>query len=57
MIGFFAEYESGELRLQYSELTKGGWFRYDELPAIPGKVSLARRLIDIWVNRMLVNEV
>jgi NAD+ diphosphatase len=57
MIGFFAEYESGELRLQYSELTKGGWFRYDELPAIPGKVSLARRLIDIWVNRMRVNEV
>lgn len=49
MIGFKAEYESGEMHLQYSELNKGGWFRPDNLPAIPGKVSLARRLIDDWL--------
>ena len=50
MVGFTAEYESGELKLQRSELNKGGWFRYDNLPAIPGKVSLARRLIDHWLE-------
>ncbi len=49
MVGFKAEYESGELRLQHSELNKGGWFRSENLPAIPGKVSLARRLIDDWL--------
>lgn len=48
MVGFTAEYDEGELHLQTSELKKGGWYRYDHLPEIPGKVSLARRLIDHW---------
>lgn len=48
MVGFTAEYDSGEIRLQRSELNKGGWYRRDNLPAIPGEVSLARRLIDHW---------
>ena len=46
MVGFTAEYESGELRIQRSELNKGGWYPINQLPAIPGKVSLARQLID-----------
>ena len=51
MVGFFAEYEGGKLRLQQSELSRGGWFRYDQLPSIPGKMSIARKLIDEWVKR------
>lgn len=51
MVGFTAEYESGEIRLQRSELGGGGWFRRDHLPEIPGPVSLARRLIDDWLNQ------
>jgi NAD+ diphosphatase len=51
MLGFTAEYESGELRIQRSELNKGGWFNLRNLPEIPGKVSLARQLIDyVQVN-------
>lgn len=50
MVGFTAELESGTLCLQRTELTKGGWFRQDNLPAIPGRVSLARRLIDFWAS-------
>lgn len=50
MVGFTAEYAGGELCLQRSELNKGGWFTRENLPAIPGKVSLARRLIDHWLN-------
>lgn len=50
MVGFTAEYESGELQLQRSELAGGGWFRRDNLPAIPGPVSLARQLIDDWMK-------
>lgn len=49
MIGFMAEYESGDIHLQRSELSRGGWFRYDNLPQIPEKLSIARRLIDSWL--------
>lgn len=50
MVGFMAEYESGDIQLQQSELSKGKWFRYDSLPRIPQKLSIARKLIDKWLN-------
>lgn len=50
MVGFVAEYEGGEMELQTSELNKGGWFGANNLPPVPGKVSLARRLIDAWLE-------
>ncbi|MCF0182882.1 MAG: NAD(+) diphosphatase [Bacteroidaceae bacterium] len=46
MVGFTARYVSGSVRLQHSELASGGWFRRDNLPPIPDKASIARRLID-----------
>lgn len=49
MVGFKAKYVEGDVHLQLSELKKGGWFRRDNMPDIPGKVSLARRLIDDWL--------
>lgn len=49
MVGFTAEWDGGELQLQESELRKGGWFTRETLPNIPGKVSLARKLIDSWL--------
>lgn len=49
MVGFFADYAGGELTLQKSELRRGGWFRYDDLPKLPEKLSIARRLIDTWL--------
>lgn len=51
MVGFTAEYESGTIELQRSELNKGGWYSRDNMPAIPGKVSLARKLIDHWLSQ------
>lgn len=53
MVGFSAEYDGGELRLQRSELNKGGWYHRDNLPPVPGKLSLARRLIDAWLDNRL----
>ena len=50
MVGFYADYDSGELKLQRSELTCGGWFEKDNLPTIPEKLSLARILIDHWLE-------
>lgn len=52
MVGFTAEYAGGELNLQHSELAAGGWFRSDALPPIPGKMSLARKLIEAWLEEI-----
>lgn len=51
MIGFYAEYESGEIKLQRSELGSGGWFSRNNLPPIPDKLSIARKLIDDWIKK------
>ena len=50
MVGFQAEYDYGEIRLQHSELSAGGWFKKENLPDIPEKLSIARMLIDNWLN-------
>lgn len=55
MVGFKAEYDSGQLCLQRSELRKGGWYRYDALPEIPGPMSLARILIDDWLRSFSIH--
>ncbi len=49
MAGFEADYLRGELCLQISELNKGEWFRLENLPRIPDKLSIARHLIDHWI--------
>lgn len=50
MVGFHADYAGGEIHLQHSELGAGGWFGKDHLPGIPDKLSIARRLIDSWLE-------
>jgi len=45
MLGFTAEYESGELKLDPAEIAEANWFRADSLPNIPGRISIAGRLI------------
>ena len=52
MVGFYAEYAGGDIRLQRSELSSGGWFHKDHLPRIPEKLSIARMLIDNWLENM-----
>lgn len=53
MVGFYADYAGGTLRLQRSELNKGGWYRRDNLPPIPGRLSMARMLLDAWMEGRL----
>lgn len=50
MVGFRADYVSGDIHLQRSELSKGAWFHRDNLPQIPEKLSIARKLIDSWLD-------
>lgn len=53
MVGFTADYVSGEVRFADGELTAGGFFAKDNLPLIPGLPSIARRLIDAWTGNTL----
>ncbi len=50
MVGFHADYVDGDIHLQKSELKKGGWFQRDTLPTIPEKLSIARMLLDDWLE-------
>ncbi len=57
MIGFHADYVSGEVTFADGELKDGRFFRKDNIPtyddgtfAIPGPESMARRLIDDWLK-------
>ena len=50
MVGFHADYVSGEIKLQKEELAAGQWFTKGNLPEIPEKLSIARRIIDDWLS-------
>lgn len=50
MVGFNADYVSGDVHLQKEELSSGHWYRKDNLPHIPEKLSIARMLLDNWLN-------
>ena len=50
MVGFVADYVSGEIKLQDEELSSGAFYTKDNLPEIPRKLSLARKLIDWWLD-------
>ncbi len=50
MIGFTAEYESGEIKPDKKEIVDVGWFKRDEIPGIPSSISIARRLIDWFID-------
>jgi len=51
MIGFTATYAGGEFSLDDSEIEEAGWFTVDNLPRIPGKISIARKLIDWFIDK------
>lgn len=51
MVGFTARYASGKLHLQRSELRDARWVKADDMPRVPGRMSIARRLIDDWLDR------
>jgi NAD+ diphosphatase len=55
MVGFTAEHARGEIRIDPSEIVDARWFTANELPRIPDKASIARRLIDWFVDQQSSN--
>lgn len=53
MVGYTAEYEGGTIKLQNEELSAGAFYHRDCLPEIPKKLSIARRMIDAWLERKI----
>lgn len=51
MIGFEAVWESGEIVIDETEIVDAAWFTPEDLPMIPPAMSIARTLIDRWIER------
>lgn len=49
MLGFRAEWKSGDIVIDETEIVDAAWFTRDEPPMIPPAISIARRLIDTWL--------
>ena len=52
MLGFHAEYESGEITIQEEEIADAQWFHYTDLPNKPAMMSISGWLIDDFIKRM-----
>jgi NAD+ diphosphatase len=52
MIAFQAEFESGEIRIDGVEIEDAQWFNIVNLPRLPARISIARRLIDSALGEM-----
>lgn len=52
MVGFTADHAGGDIRVDGEEIIDARWFTPDDLPGLPPKPSIARRLIDeTWLER------
>ncbi len=51
MVAFVADYAGGQISIDPSEITDAAWFTAENLPSIPPRITIARHLIDWFVNR------
>lgn len=50
MIGFTASYAGGDIIVDKSEIVDANWYDCNNLPSIPGKISIARKMIDWFIK-------
>lgn len=53
MMGFLAEYASGEINVDGVEINHAAWFSKDNLPTLPPKFTIARKVIDKYIEDKL----
>ena len=56
MIAFVCDWAEGEIRPQAGEIEDAKWFNVLQLPKLPSRISIARRLIDAVVGEMRADE-
>jgi len=52
MIAYNCDYLRGEITPEAGEIEAAGWFGPDNLPVLPNRISIARRLIDAAIAQM-----
>ena len=52
MIAFVCDWAAGEIRPQAGEIESANWFNVLQLPKLPSRISIARRLIDAVTREM-----
>lgn len=52
MVGFTAEYDSGEIAVDGVEIDDAKWFEASELPGLPSEVSIARKIIEWYLDKV-----
>lgn len=55
MIGFTADYESGEIEVDGAEIAHAKWFEVNDLPEMPSRISIAGELIDWYIKNYSEN--
>lgn len=51
MMGFTADYASGEIKIDPNELTEANWYDANDLPTVPRHGTIARKLIEKTLTR------
>lgn len=52
MLGFLADYAGGEVRPDGVEIVDARFYRRDAMPEIPQPGSIARRMLEAWMNQV-----
>ncbi|HXV07913.1 MAG TPA: NAD(+) diphosphatase [Burkholderiales bacterium] len=52
MIAFNCDYAGGEITPEAGEIEAAAWFGIDDLPVLPNRISIARRLIDAAIAQI-----
>ena len=50
MLGFSCEYDSGEIKVDETEIVEANWYKYSDLPYVPPTTSLSGLLINSFVE-------
>lgn len=54
MIGFTCQWAEGEIKIDGEEIVEAGWYGPEDLPRVPPRSTIARRLIDHVVGRSAI---
>lgn len=52
MLGFHADYASGDIVCQDDEIAEAKWFHHSDLPNVPPGTAISRWLIDAFIDEM-----
>ncbi len=52
MIAFTADWRSGDVTVDGDEIAEARWCDVDALPLVPPRISIARQMIDAWVEEV-----